>query len=62
MSLAFQHADVVHEELKQVSADLDKLFKKINWGSSFLSAQEIRIMNELQPRLKALIEKTKPSL
>jgi hypothetical protein len=52
----------IHEELDEISSDIDKLFNKINWGSSFLGAPEVQIMNTLQPRLKALIEKTKPAL
>jgi hypothetical protein len=50
------------DELKSISADLQQLFKKINWGSSFLGAREITIMNTLQERIDALATRVDQAL
>lgn len=38
----------------EVLADIDYLFSKINWGSSFLDAKAIRIMNELPNSIRTM--------
>ena len=40
--------------VKQILEDLDYLFKKINWGASFLDARAAQIMNEISNNIAAL--------
>lgn len=47
----------MRDELKSISADLQQLFKKINWGTSFLGAREVTIMNTLQGRIDSLSDR-----
>lgn len=37
-----------------INSNIDYLFKKINWGSSFLDAKAIQIMNELKSDIAKL--------
>lgn len=39
---------------EEVKADIDYLYSKINWGSSFLDAKAIQIMNELPESIRTM--------
>ena len=38
--------------MSNINEDIDYLFSKINWGSSFLDAKAIDIMNTLKSRIE----------
>lgn len=38
--------------MSNISEDIDYLFSKINWGSSFLDAKAIDIMNTLKAKIE----------
>ena len=52
----------MRDELTSISDDLQQLFKKINWGSSFLGGREVTIMNTLQGRIDSLSERISRAL
>jgi len=39
---------------KQINEELDYLYSKINWGTSFLDSKAITIMNELSGKIRDL--------
>ena len=42
------------KRIKEIEKDIDYLFKKINWGASFLDAKAIEIMNTLKQKIRNL--------
>ena len=39
---------------KEINEDIEYVFGKINWGTSFLDAKAIKIMNELRQHILIL--------
>ena len=46
----------MNEEIDKIKKDIEYLFSKINWDTSFLDAKAIEIMNNLNRKLDLLKE------